>query len=145
MSAQPKASDFSRRSQRQSALTAQRERRLSAASQKAADRSKISLEVSPVPTKLWESGMALGINLVLISTAIVTLTHLLPYQLTQHAKLKEIRAEESNLSQDIQTLEQSYKQNQTPDAAQRIAQQQGNLMPVGRLSVVLTQPLSTAQ
>ncbi len=135
MSAQPK-SDFSRRSQRQSALAAQRARRLSEGSLNVAPKKLV--EPRPAPTKLWESGMILGVNVVLISTALVTLTHLVPFQLSQHAKLKEIRAEESSLSQDIKALEQNYAQNQTPEAAQRVAQQQGNLMPLNHLSVVLT-------
>jgi hypothetical protein len=136
MSAQPK-SDSSQRSQRQSALAAQRARRLSESSLKSVAPKKL-VEPRPAPTKLWESGMVLGVNVVLISTALVTLTHLVPFQLSQHAKLKEIRAEESSLSQDIRALEQSYAQNQTPEAAQRVAQQQGNLMPINHLSVVLT-------
>ena len=135
MSAQPKVFDSSQRSQRLAALAAQRSRRL-AVSKKSAISTKA--EPRPVPTKLWESGMILGVNVVLISTALVTLTHLVPFQLNQHAKLKEIRAEESSLAQDIKALEESYERNQTPEAAQRIAQQQGNLMPINHLSVVLT-------
>lgn len=132
--------------QRQSSLAAQRAERLSGIK---AVQSPSTLagraEARLASTKLWESGMVLGVNAVLISTAIVTLAHLVPYQLTQHAKLKEIRAEESTLSLDIQTLKQSYEQNQSPEAAQRVAQQQGNLMPADQVNVVLTHPAAKAQ
>jgi hypothetical protein len=132
----------SQRSQRQSVLAAQRAQRLSAATKKGSTLSKALTEVRPDSVKLWESGMVLGVNAVLIGTAIITLTHLVPYQLRQHDKLKEIRAEESSLSQNIQALEQSYEQNKSPEAAQRVAQQQGNLMLPNRMNVILTEPAS---
>jgi hypothetical protein len=138
----------SQRSQRQSVLAAQRAQRLSAATTKGLITSKTSkalTEARPASVKLWESGMVLGVNAVLIGTAIITLTHLVPYQLRQHDKLKEIRAEESSLSQNIQALEQSYEQNKSPEAAQRVAQQQGNLMPLNHMNVILTEPASKPQ
>jgi cell division protein FtsB len=140
MSALPNPIPPSRKAQRQSALAAQRAQRLSGS--KAI---KTSPEARSASTKLWESGMVLGINAVLISTAIVTLVNLVPHQLTQHAKLKQIRAEESSLAQDIQVLQQNYEQNMSPEAAQRVAQQQGNLMPANRVNVVLTHPATKAQ
>jgi hypothetical protein len=132
----------SQRPQRQSVLAAQRAQRLSAATTKGSTTSKALTEARPDSVKLWESGMVLGVNAVLIGTAIITLTHLVPYQLRQHDKLKEIRAEESSLSQNIQALEQSYEQNKSPEAAQRVAQQQGNLMPPNHMNVILTEPAS---
>lgn len=145
MSAQPD-SLASRRSRRPSVLAAQRQQRLAAAKlpQNPAVPKKL-LEARPASAKLWESGMVLGVNAILIGTAVVTLAHLVPYQLRQHAKLKEIRAEESSLSQNIQALEHSYEQNKSPEAAQRVAQQQGNLMPIGRMNVILTEPAVKAQ
>jgi hypothetical protein len=146
MSALPNLIPPSRKTQRQSVLAAQRAQRLAGIKAvKPSSSFKTSLEVRPASTKLWESGMVLGVNTVLISTAIVTLVHLVPHQLTQHAKLKQIRAEESSLAQDIQTLQQNYEQNMSPEAAQRVAQQQGNLMPANQVNVVLTHPSAKAQ
>jgi hypothetical protein len=143
MSALPNPVPPSRKAQRQSALAAQRAQRLSGNAKPAS--AKTSSDVRPASTKLWESGMVLGVNTVLISTAIVTLAHLVPHQLTQHAKLKQIRAEESSLAQDIQTLQQNYEQNMSPEAAQRVAQQQGNLMPANQMNVVLTHPTTKTE
>jgi hypothetical protein len=145
MSALPNPVPPSRKAQRQSALAAQRAQRLLGNATKTSSISKNSADIRPASTKLWESGMVLGVNTVLISTAIVTLSHLVPHQLTQHAKLKQIRAEQSSLAQDIQTLQQNYEQNMSPEAAQRVAQQQGNLMPANQVNVVLTHPTTKTQ
>jgi cell division protein ZapA (FtsZ GTPase activity inhibitor) len=146
MSALPNSVPSSRKAQRQSALATQRAQRLSGIkAAKPSSSFKAASAVRPASAKLWESGMVIGVNTVLISTAIVTLAHLVPHQLTQHAKLKQIRTEESSLAQNIQTLQQNYEQNMSPEAAQRVAQQQGNLMPADQVSVVLTHPSAKAQ
>jgi hypothetical protein len=85
--------------------------------------------------RIWESGLVLGMNAVLISTAVVTLANLVPYQLTQREKLKEISREESQVAQNLQTLQETYKRSQSPETAQRIAQEQGSLMKANQLKV----------
>ncbi len=85
--------------------------------------------------RLWESGLILGMNAVLIGTAAVTLAHLVPYQLTQRAKLQEISREESQIAKSLQELQQTYQHSQSPETAQRIAQEQGSLMPANQLKV----------
>lgn len=70
----------------------------------------------------------LGMNILLMGTAIVTLAHLIPYQMTQQAKLQELRSEESNMAQTLENLKKEYELSQSPEVAQRIAQEQGNLM-----------------
>lgn len=85
--------------------------------------------------RLWESGFILGMNVVLIGTALVTLAHLVPYQLAQREKLKEITREESQVAQSLQELQQTYQRSQTPETAQRIAQEQGSLMRADQLKV----------
>jgi hypothetical protein len=78
--------------------------------------------------RFWESGVMLGMNILLMGTAIVTLAHLIPYQMTQQAKLQELRSEESNMAQTLANLKKEYELSQSPEIAQRIAQEQGNLM-----------------
>ncbi len=78
--------------------------------------------------QFWESGVMLGMNIVLMGTAIATLAHLIPHQMTQQAKLQELRSEESNMAQSLENLKQEYERSQSPEIAQRIAQEQGNLM-----------------
>jgi cytoskeletal protein RodZ len=96
--------------------------------------------------KVWESGLILGVNAVLIGTALVTLAHLVPYQMTQQAKLKEVSKENAQVSQNLQRLQQDYKRSQSPEAAQRIAEDQGNLMQPNQKQVYwMTQPPSAVQ
>jgi hypothetical protein len=85
--------------------------------------------------RLWESSLILGMNAVLIGTAAATLAHLVPYQLTQRAKLQEISREESQIAQSLQELQQTYQSSQSPETAQRIAQEQGSLMRANQLKV----------
>jgi hypothetical protein len=85
--------------------------------------------------RLWESGLILSMNAILIGTAAVTLAHLVPYQLNQRAKLQEISREESQVAQNLQDLKQTYQRSQSPETAQRIAQEQGSLMRADQLKV----------
>jgi hypothetical protein len=87
--------------------------------------------------QFWESGVMLGMNILLMGTAIVTLAHLIPYQMTQQAKLQELRSEESNMAQNLEDLRQEYEQSKSPEVAQRIAQEQGNLMRANQKRVFL--------
>lgn len=91
--------------------------------------------VNTLKARVWESGLVLGMNAVLISTAIVTLANLVPYQLTQREKLEEISREESQVAQSLQELQETYKRSQSPETAQRIAQEQGSLMRADQLKV----------
>jgi hypothetical protein len=87
--------------------------------------------------QFWESGVMLGMNILLMGTAVVTLTHLIPHQMTQQAKLQELRSEESNMAKSLQDLKQEYERSKSPEVAQRIAQEQGNLMRVNQKRVFL--------
>jgi lipid A disaccharide synthetase len=91
--------------------------------------------VNDYKARVWESGLILGMNVVLIGTALVTLANLVPNQLTQREKLKEISHEESQVAQNLQELQQTYQRSQSPETAQRIAQEQGSLMRADQLKV----------
>lgn len=99
------------------------------------ERSKTAFSADDHRARVWESGLVLGMNAVLIGTAIVTLANLVPYQLTQREKLKEISREESQVAQNLQELQDAYKRSQSPETAQRIAQEQGSLMRADQLKV----------
>jgi hypothetical protein len=86
--------------------------------------------------QLWESGVMLGMNILLMGTAITTLAHLIPHQMTQQAKLQELRSEESHMAQNLENLKQDYERSKSPEMAQRIAQEQGNLMRVNQKRVL---------
>lgn len=146
MNALPSPAPSSRRARRQSSLAAQRAKRLAEGEAiKSLAARPVQPEARLASTKLWESGMVLGVNVVLIGTAITTLMHLVPFQLAQQTKLKEIRAEESNLAKDVQMLKQSYELNQSSEGAQRVAQQQGNLIPPNQVNVIVMPPNSAQQ
>jgi hypothetical protein len=94
----------------------------------------------------WESGLILGMNAVLMGTALVTLVQLIPFQITQQAKLKEIRAEEAQVRQNLQRLKQDYQRGQSPESALRIAEDQGNLMKANRKQIYwMPQPPAAVQ
>jgi cytoskeletal protein RodZ len=99
------------------------------------ERSSTASSADDHKARFWESSLVLGMNAVLIGTAIVTLANLVPYQLTQREKLKEISREESQVAQNLQELQATYKRSQSPDTAQRIAQEQGSLMRADQLKV----------
>jgi cytoskeletal protein RodZ len=94
----------------------------------------------------WESSLILGMNGVLIGTALITLAQLIPFQVTQQAKLKEISAEQAQVSQNLQRLKQDYQRGQLPESALRIAEDQGNLMKANRKQIYwMPQPPTAVQ
>ncbi len=122
------------RDRRSKQLLAQRRQLSKNQSGAAKERSKAT-SAHDHKARVWESGLVLGMNAVLIGTAIVTLANLVPYQLTQREKLKEISREESQVAQSLQELQETYKRSQSPETAQRIAQEQGSLMKADQLKV----------
>jgi cell division protein FtsB len=134
MSALPNPSPQDRRSKSQSDQLARR-RQSSQNKNRSKEERSTSAVASDHVARVWESGLILGMNVVLIGTALVTLANLVPNQLTQRAKLKEISREESQVAQNLQDLQQTYQRGQSPEAAQRIAQEQGSLMRADQLKV----------
>jgi hypothetical protein len=151
MSALPKSasSPQSRGPKDQEKLSALRQKRAAAKrppKEKQEVKSKVAAIAKDHPlTLLWESSAILGVNVLLLGTAIVTLVNLIPNQMTQQAKLQELRAEESSISKNLQQLKQDYERNQTPEMAQRIAQEQGNLLRANQKQVILITPTQKVQ
>ncbi len=109
-------------------------------------RSKVAKLAKDHPLNLlWESGVILGVNVVLLGTAIVTLANLIPNHMTQQAKLQELQSEESSMTKNLQQLKQEYELNKTPEMAQRIAQEQGNLLRANQKQVILINPPQKVQ
>ncbi|HEY9827348.1 MAG TPA: hypothetical protein V6D19_18060, partial [Stenomitos sp.] len=97
----------SSRSQSQLQTSAQRISRLEGKSSRTKKGAQvIHLNQPKKSPNVWESGFILGMNLLLMGTAVVTLAHLVPYQFSQQAKLKELRQEKSQVAQNLQTLKQ---------------------------------------
>ncbi|MGB8700570.1 MAG: hypothetical protein WCD18_14230 [Thermosynechococcaceae cyanobacterium] len=131
----------SRRSQPQNTSAALRNRPASAQRPPLEEVSNtVSFRAANPSAKLWESGTIVGVNVLLIGTALVTLAHLVPDQLAQWSKLKELKMEQSQVARTVTDLQQDFKRSQSPDAVQRIAQEQGNLIPANQKSVYLMPP-----
>ena len=124
-----------RRSKSQTDQLARRRQQAKKNQNRFQERSVSTPVVNDYKARIWESGLILGMNVLLIGTALVTLANLVPNQLTQQAKLKEISREESQVAQNLQELQQSYQRSQSPETAQRIAQEQGSLMRANQLKV----------
>jgi hypothetical protein len=136
MSALPNPSPAPRRRSKSQSDQLARRRKLSQEKNRFQQENRsASAVVNDYASRIWESGFILGMNGVLIGTALVTLANLVPNQLTQHAKLKEISREESQVAQNLQELQQTYQRSQSPQTAQRIAQEQGSLMRADQLKV----------
>ncbi len=136
MSALPNPSPAPRRRSKSQSDQLARRRKLSQEKNRFQQENRsTSAVVNDYASRIWESGFILGMNGVLIGTALVTLANLVPNQLTQHAKLKEISREESQVAQNLQELQQTYQRSQSPQTAQRIAQEQGSLMRADQLKV----------
>lgn len=91
----------------------------------------------PTPTPIWESGTKLSINLLIIGTAVVTLFNLMPDQLTQRSKLKQLRAEENLMKEQVESLQNYYQRSQDQDVAQKIAEEHGYLVRPSQQQIIL--------
>jgi phosphoribosylformylglycinamidine (FGAM) synthase-like amidotransferase family enzyme len=94
---------------------------------------------------IFESATILGINLVLIGTAIFTLANLLPQQLTRNQKLQEVRLEEAQVTNRINELNQDLQRSQNPQVERRIAEEYGSFMRADQHQVVLMEPTRKVQ
>jgi hypothetical protein len=137
MNALPKPipSPRDRRSKSQTDQLARRRQQAQKNQNRFEERSTSAPVLNDYKARIWESSLILGMNVVLIGTALVTLVNLVPNQLTQRSKLKEISREESQVAQNLQELQQTYQRSQSPETAQRIAQEQGSLMRADQLKV----------
>ena len=75
-----------------------------------------------------EATTILGFNAVLIGVGLYTLTQLVPYHLTQQAKLREMNTEVNRVSDHILQLQQSYDRGLTQPGTARIVEEQSHLI-----------------
>lgn len=75
-----------------------------------------------------EATTVLGFNALLIGVGLYTLTQLVPHQLTQQAKLREMHLEVNRVSDHIHQLEQSYARSLTASGTARVVEEQGHLI-----------------
>lgn len=87
-----------------------------------------------------EAATVLGINVVLIGGCLFTLSSMLPQQLTQQAKLREIRGEVSQTSEHVDQLKQSHDRSLIPEMSRRISEEQGYLIRKNKRNLVWLKP-----
>lgn len=87
-----------------------------------------------------EAATVLGVNVLLIGTCLHTLGNMLPHQLTQEAKLQEIKGEVSRTSAQIEQLKQSHERSLIPEVSRRISEEQGHLIRKNKRNLVWIKP-----
>lgn len=87
-----------------------------------------------------ETATVLGVNVILIGTCLYTLSNMLPHQLTQQAKLQEIKGEVSRTTEHIEQLKQAHKRSLTPEVSRRISEEQGHLIRKNKRNLVWIKP-----
>lgn len=87
-----------------------------------------------------ETATVLGVNLALIGTCLYTLGNLLPHQLTQEAKLQEIKGEVSRTTNHIEQLKQDHQRSLIPEVSRRMSEEQGHLIRTNKRNLVWIKP-----
>ncbi|WP_299404526.1 hypothetical protein [Acaryochloris sp. IP29b_bin.148] len=87
-----------------------------------------------------ETAIVLGVNVVLIGTCLHTLGNMLPQQLTQQAKLQEIKGEVSRTTAHIEQLKQTHQRSLDPEVSRRISEEQGHLIRKNKRNLVWIKP-----
>jgi|GEM_PF-3359454 len=87
-----------------------------------------------------ETATVLGVNVILIGTCLYTLSHMLPHQLTQQAKLQEIKGEVSRTTEQIEQLKRAHERSLTPEVSRRISEEQGHLIRKNKRNLVWIKP-----
>lgn len=84
------------------------------------------------------------INLGIIAAGLVALSQLLPYYLTQREKLTNLEAAHKEAQARVNQLQTSYHQDNQPQALERIAQEEANLIRPNQRRIVWVKPGVTA-
>ncbi|NCJ07284.1 hypothetical protein GS597_12360 [Synechococcales cyanobacterium C] len=75
-----------------------------------------------------ESAIMILINCCLLGMTAYTLVHLIPHQISQSAKLREIKIEKEKTAAHVAQLKQEYQRSLQPEEALRIAEEQGHVI-----------------
>lgn len=89
-----------------------------------------------------ESSVKLAVNLLLSGAAIVALVQLLPHQLSQRAKLQDLRAEVGTTEQRVSRLRSDFNRYFDPYQARSIMQEQTNRVDANQRAIIWDRPLS---
>jgi predicted PurR-regulated permease PerM len=101
---------------------------------------------SPLPVKprqqyraiVIETSAKIAVNLVAAGIAIATLTHLIPYAMTQADRLQELQAEVKRTNNRVQQLRNSLSYYFDPQQAQNVMEAVGHRMNPQEYRVITT-------
>ncbi|AFY61500.1 hypothetical protein [Synechococcus sp. PCC 6312] len=80
------------------------------------------------------------INLGIVTAGLVALTQLLPYYLAQREKLTNLEAAQKEAQARVNELKVHYQQDNQPQAIERIAQEDANLIRPNQRRIVWVKP-----
>jgi hypothetical protein len=83
-----------------------------------------------------ETTAKIAVNLAISTAAVSALVQLVPYQLTQQERLREVQTELKLMEERVDNLQREFKRNFDPHQAQSIRQQQAYRFDPNQLPVV---------
>jgi ribonuclease D len=89
-----------------------------------------------------ETTARLAVNFVLCAAAIAGLVQLLPYHLSQQAKLREVRAEVKRSEERLNSLRADFRRSFDPGQAKSVMQEQSYRVDANQRPVFLQEPVS---
>lgn len=94
-------------------------------------------------SQFWETIALLTVSVLLSSVAIVSLYKMISLQVSQQAKLREVRSEVNRVEARVNRLQAQYDRNHDPQESSRIVEEQSSLIEAQQLRVVWVQPQTT--
>lgn len=98
-----------------------------------------------IPAIAWEAGAKIAVNLILLAFALGAIAKLVPYQLSQLQKLHALEAEVAQLEARVKELQLEQERDRQPQARQRIAQEEANLIAANQRRIIWVQPKNPKQ
>ncbi|MGF1672227.1 MAG: hypothetical protein ACFCUV_00890 [Rivularia sp. (in: cyanobacteria)] len=92
-----------------------------------------------------ETTVKIGVNLAISAAAVSALTQLLPHHWTGQEKLRQLRTEVNTTQERVNNLRAEFDQTFDSRQANRVMQQQGNLIPLNQKRIVLTKETTPAE
>lgn len=93
-----------------------------------------------IPAIAWEAGAKIAVNLILLAFALGAIAKLVPYQLSQLQKLHALEAEVAQLAARVKELQLEQERDRQPQARQRIAQEEANLIAANQRRIIWIKP-----
>jgi cell division protein FtsB len=95
---------------------------------------------SPYRIVAIEVGAKLGVNLLLAIAAGVALVRLVPYNISQQAKLAELQAETNRAEERVNLLQESFNRYFDPYQVNIIMQEESNRISENQRRIIFLQP-----